>query len=114
MISACYAGAGIPALKDDHTIVIAAAAADRTSFGCSNDRSLTYFGEAFYRDALPKSASIREAFEAAKREIEKRESAEKITESHPTAFFGAAIEAKIGEIESKRRAAPSPGVSTQK
>src|ERR1700690_2557647 len=40
IISACYAGAFIDSLKDPHTIVIAAAAADRTSFGCSNDRDL--------------------------------------------------------------------------
>jgi hypothetical protein len=51
IISACYAGGFIGPLRDAQTIVIAAAAADRTSFGCSNDRDLTYFGEAFYRDA---------------------------------------------------------------
>ena len=53
IISACYAGGFIDYLRDPQTIVITAAAADRTSFGCSNDRDLTYFGEAFYRDALP-------------------------------------------------------------
>ena len=55
IISACYAGGFIDALKNPRTIVITAAAADRTSFGCSNDRDLTYFGEAFFRDALPEA-----------------------------------------------------------
>ena len=50
VISACYAGGFVPPLENPDTIVIAAAAADRTSFGCSDDRDLTYFGEAFYRD----------------------------------------------------------------
>ena len=59
VISACYAGSFIDALRDDHTIVLAAAAADRTSFGCSDDRDLTYFGEAFYRDALPAALNLR-------------------------------------------------------
>ena len=58
IISACYAGGFIESLSDPRTVVITASAADRTSFGCSNDRDLTYFGEAFYRDALPGSRSL--------------------------------------------------------
>ncbi len=73
IISACYAGAFIDSLRDPQTIVITAAAADRTSFGCSNDRDLTYFGEAFYRDALPDARTLREAFDAAKTAIAARE-----------------------------------------
>ena len=102
VISACHAGAFIPALKDDHTIVITAAAADRTSFGCSNDRDLTYFGEAFYRDALPQAKSLREAFDKAKDFIAQRERAEKLDASMPTAFFGSAMEAKMTELEVSR------------
>lgn len=88
VISACYAGAFIPALKDPNTIVITAAAADRTSFGCSNDRDLTYFGEAFYRDALPGAQSLKQAFSLAQISISKREDAEHITPSRPQAYFG--------------------------
>src|SRR6185369_17794335 len=69
VVSACYAGGFIDALRDDHTIVLAAAAPDRSSFGCADDRDLTYFGEAFYRDALPKAASLRAAFDAARQLI---------------------------------------------
>ena len=75
IISACYAGGFIECLLDPQTIVITAAAADRTSFGCSNDRDLTYFGEAFYRDALPGARSLREAFDTAKAAIAARERA---------------------------------------
>lgn len=95
VISACYSGGFIDALRNDRTIVITAAAADRVSFGCADDRDLTYFGEAFYRDALPKSHSLREAFEKAKREIADRERAEGFAASKPQAFFGKAIEAKL-------------------
>ncbi|HEY1314878.1 MAG TPA: C13 family peptidase [Steroidobacteraceae bacterium] len=98
IISACYAGGFIEALRDPQTIVITAAAADRTSFGCSNDRDLTYFGEAFYRDALPEAESLREAFEAAKAAIDARERAEHITASKPEAYFGAKIEAKLAAM----------------
>jgi hypothetical protein len=98
IISACYAGGFIEALRDPQTIVITAAAADRTSFGCSNDRDLTYFGEAFYRDALPEAQSLREAFETAKAAIAARERAEHITPSNPQAYFGAKIEAKLAAM----------------
>jgi hypothetical protein len=95
IISACYAGGFIESLKNPQTIVIAAAAADRTSFGCSNDRDLTYFGEAFYRDALPEAHSLRAAFETAKTAIGVRERDEHATPSKPQAYFGAQMEAKL-------------------
>jgi hypothetical protein len=71
--------------------VIAAAAADRTSFGCSDDRDMTYFGEAFYRDALPGAKTLQEAFERAKAAIAVREQKEHETPSEPQAFFGREI-----------------------
>ena len=95
IISACHAGAFIPYLKDDQSIVITAAAADRTSFGCSNDRDLTNFGEAFIRDALPGAPSIRAAFEQARNSIAARERSEKLTPSIPTAHFGTAMEHRL-------------------
>ncbi len=95
VVSACYAGAFIPALRNPKTIVIAAAAADRTSFGCSTDRDLTYFGEAFYRDALPQAASLRDAFEKSKTAIAAREQRERIEASEPQADFGTAMEQKL-------------------
>jgi hypothetical protein len=91
VISACYAGAFIKPLEDPDTIVIAAAAADRTSFGCSDDRDMTYFGEAFYRDALPGAKTLQEAFERARGAIAMREQKEHETPSEPQAFFGSAI-----------------------
>ncbi|HEU4653991.1 MAG TPA: C13 family peptidase [Steroidobacteraceae bacterium] len=98
VISACHAGGFIDALQNEKTIVITAAAADRVSFGCADDRDLTYFGEAFYRDALPKAHSLRDAFEAAKREIAERERNEGFASSKPQAYFGKQIENKLAAI----------------
>jgi hypothetical protein len=103
IISACYAGGFIDRLRDQKTIVITAAAADRTSFGCSNDRDLTYFGEAFYRDALPTARSLRGAFEAAKAAIAARERLEHVTPSDPQAYFGAKMEAKLKAMNAAER-----------
>jgi hypothetical protein len=88
IVSACYAAKFIEPLRDDNTIIIAAAAADRTSFGCSDDRDLTYFGETFYRDALPVSSDLKMAFEKARAAIAAREKAEGKEASNPTAYFG--------------------------
>jgi hypothetical protein len=103
IISACYAGGFIDRLRDPKTIVITAAAADRTSFGCSNDRDLTYFGEAFYRDALPTARSLRGAFETAKAAIAARERREHVTPSDPQAYFGAKMEAKLKTMYAAER-----------
>jgi hypothetical protein len=104
VISACYAGGFIESLSDPQTIVITAAAADRTSFGCSNDRDLTYFGEAFYRDALPGARSLQDAFAAAKVAIAARESREHVTPSNPQAYFGAEMQAKLGSMDASEAA----------
>lgn len=98
VISACFAGGFIDALKDEYSIILTAAAADKTSFGCGNDRELTYFGEAFFRDALPGAKSLREAFTRARTAIFARELEEGMNPSEPQAFFGAAIESHMGRL----------------
>lgn len=103
IVSACHAGTFIEPLRDEYTIVITAAAADRTSFGCSDTRDLTYFGEAFYRDALPGATDLRTAFQRAKATIAQREQAEDIEASNPQAFFGAAIEKQLSQLGAQTR-----------
>ena len=46
ILSACYAGSLIPALQTPRRIIITAARADRSSFGCSAESRHTLFGEA--------------------------------------------------------------------
>jgi len=103
VISACHAGAFIDALRDDDTVIFTAAAADRTSFGCNDDRELTYFGEAFYRDALPHSATLQEAFDKARADIASREEREHIRASNPQEFIGSAMQKKLAEIDTTAR-----------
>jgi hypothetical protein len=95
VISACYAGAFVPVLADEHTTVIAAAAADRTSFGCADDRDLTYFGEAFYRDALPGARTLQSAFDTARHDIAEREREERIEPSLPQANFAPDVQSRL-------------------
>lgn len=99
VISACFSGSFLKPLVDDHTIVITAAARNRSSFGCSDSRHLTYFGEAFFEQALPRAADLRAAFESTRLEIRRREREEGMRASNPQQFFGALMEAKLREIE---------------
>jgi hypothetical protein len=88
VVSACYSGGFVDALKDDNTLVITAAAADRNSFGCSNENDYTYFGKAYFDEALRKTWSFVEAFENAKPIIAAREKREDYTPSDPQIALG--------------------------
>jgi hypothetical protein len=97
IISACHAAAFIPPLQNPDTIIITAAAADKTSFGCSDDRDLTYFGEAFYRDALRNAQTLQDAFKQAKAAIALREAQEHQKASDPQAYFGQELERVLAD-----------------
>ena len=107
VVSACFSGTFVKPLADDHTIVITAAARNRASFGCSDTRHLTYFGEAFFKDALPYSTYLRVAFDAARKEIRRREKDEGITPSNPQGSFGPLMEEKLRTIEHLRAPLPN-------
>jgi hypothetical protein len=95
VVSACYAGGFIEPLRDANSIVITAAAADRTSFGCETGRDFTYFGEAYFRDALARTRSFTEAFELARSAVAKKEAEEKLTPSAPQIWVGPAIAERL-------------------
>jgi len=96
VVSACYSGGFVEPLRDDNTIVITASATDRASFGCEGGRDFTYFGEAFFRDALAKTASFTEAFEIARQIVTQREAAERLPASAPQISVGRAIGELLG------------------
>jgi hypothetical protein len=98
VVSACYSGTFIEPLKNDRTLVITAARADRTSFGCADHRELTYFGEAFFRDALPQSRSLLDAAARATQLVTSKEEAEKLTPSKPQIHIGERMRAKLEEL----------------
>ncbi len=88
VVSACFAASWMPALANDDTIIITAAAKDRTSFGCDDSRRMTLFGETFLGSLAIKGISLHDAFEGAKRKISLEEIRQNITPSLPQAFVG--------------------------
>jgi hypothetical protein len=111
-ISACYSGGFIEALRDDHTLIVTAADAENTSFGCGNEFDFTYFGRAYFDHALRRTWSFTEAFEQARREIGERERSEALTPSNPQIYVGARIEAKLARL-SERLSARSRVIQVQ-
>jgi hypothetical protein len=99
VVSACYAGGFIEPLRDDNSVVITAAAADRTSFGCESGRDFTYFGEAYFREALAKTRSFVAAFDLAKESVARKEAGEKLAPSEPQMWVGRAIAARLKAFE---------------
>jgi len=105
VISACYSGGFIEPLKDDNTLIMTAAAADRTSFGCGSESDATYFGDALFQHALRFEDSFVKAFEQARESIAVRERREKMTPpSEPQIFVGKAMAAKLPKLEADLRA----------
>ena len=89
IISACFSGAFIAPLMDDNTIVLTAAASDRSSFGCQPEREWTFFGDAYFNHALGGGANMIDAFDQAKRLVEQWEHEQNLTPpSNPQRFVG--------------------------
>ena len=95
VVSACYSGGYSEPLRDENSIIITASAAERSSFGCETGRDFTYFGEAYFREALARTRSFTQAFELAKAAVAKRESEEHLTPSLPQMWAGRALAARL-------------------
>jgi hypothetical protein len=102
VLSACYSGSFIPELADASTLVITAAHADRSSFGCEDRREWTYFGDAFFNQALRKESSFVRAFDHAKRTIAGWEAEQKLLRSLPQIAGGEAIRARLEALAKAR------------
>jgi hypothetical protein len=83
IVSACYSGIFAEALADERTLVITAASSDRPSFGCEDGRTWTYFGEAFFDQALRAEPRLDAAFARARELVTAREEAEGFEPSRP-------------------------------
>ncbi len=86
VISACYSGGFIPELKNEQTLIIAAAADDKRSFGCDDKNDFTYFGEAYFKTALPQTNDFITAFDKAKEIVNEREKSQDYDNSYPQIF----------------------------
>jgi Peptidase C13 family len=91
ILSACHSGSFIPALANPQTLIMAAAHADKSSFGCSNQREWTYFGDALFNHAFRQTHNFEAAFAQADRLIAEWEAKDGSIPSNPQISVGSEI-----------------------
>lgn len=104
-VSACYSGSWIEPLAGDGSLVMTAADATHTSYGCGRHSELTFFGRAMYEEALRKTWSFTEAHGFARKLIEVREQEAGKSDgySNPQINEGAGIRAVLSRLEAQQR-----------
>jgi hypothetical protein len=95
IISACYSGVFADRLADDHTLIITAADAHHPSFGCRDGSIWTYFGDAFFHRAIPRSATVAAAFSTATAIVAEREKRHGFPSSNPQMRGGQALMVRL-------------------
>jgi hypothetical protein len=105
VVSACYSGGFIEALKGPDTMVMTAADAKHTSFGCGDDSDYTYFSRAFYDQALRKTRSFPDAFAQARKWVRTRELKEGLDPSNPQMFMGESLAPVLDALRRRLSAA---------
>ena len=103
-VSACYSGSWIAPLAGEHTLVMSAADAEHTSFGCGRGSELTYFGRAMFDEQLrSKTLSFEAAHAQARSVIEQREKQAGKDDgySNPQLRIGAAMRQHLLRLESE-------------
>lgn len=92
VISACYSGAFMPAMTAPNRMVMTAARADRTSFGCSEDATYPYF-DACVLESLPQADDFVHLSSLTKGCVAFREQRENLwPRSEPMTSIGADVE----------------------
>jgi len=110
VISACYSGGFVPALKDPDTLVLTAARPDRPSFGCGSESTITFFGHAWLLDGLNADRDFANAYRSAARAIKQRERKLGYERSGPQIAVGARIGETLSRWQATLPADPPPAV----
>lgn len=102
-ISACFSGSWVAPLASADTLVMTAADAQHTSYGCGSKSELTFFGRAMYDEALRKTWSFEQAFATARKVIQQREieAGKDDGFSNPQIRVGPVIARKLAALEAQ-------------
>ena len=110
IISACHAGVFVPALRSETSAIVAAAAAERTSFGCVAENDWTFFGDAMINHGLRKPQPLAAAFAEANALVSVWEARVGTTPSQPQLDIGAGAARWLGALERRMPAAATAPV----
>lgn len=98
VVSACFAGGFIEPLKSPYTVIATAADSEQSSFGCSDDRDFTYYGEAIFQRQMARGVGILAALDGARDIVLSMEQAEGYEPSNPQLWQGSAAVEKMTEL----------------
>lgn len=101
VISSCYSGSFVSALQSPDTLVITASAENRTSFGCNNEADYTYFGRAFFDEAMRSQHSFKSTFDVAVGRLKQWEKAQGFDHSQPQFKLGQNMALMLPQFESR-------------
>ncbi len=107
-VSACYSGGWADVLATDHSLIMTAADATHTSYGCGRLSELTFFGRALFDEQLRKTHSFEQAFNRAVPLIKQREidANKKDGFSNPQIRIGSQIRPLLKALEQRLEGLP--------
>jgi hypothetical protein len=114
LLSACYSGVFVPEMESKDSVLVTAASAYRTSFGCTPGNDWTFFGDALVNTALRKSQPLGKAADEATALISTWEAKLGLYPSQPQISIGSdtgiwltALEARMPKTETAKVGRPS-------
>ncbi len=100
IVSACFSGAFIGPLMTDNTVIMTAAAPDRSSFGCQPQNNWTFFGDAYFNRSVREHGDMIGSFDRAKRLISQWEREQNLSPpSNPQIYIGQRGAAMLRQAE---------------
>src|SRR5438105_692480 len=98
IVSACFSGMFIPVLHADNRMILTAARGDRTSFGCGETNTYTFFDQCIL-ESLPNANSFPMLADQARECVAARERAEGVfPPSEPQVYVGSSIAAQLPQL----------------
>ncbi len=116
ILSACYSGVFVPEVGSPDTVVLTAAASNRTSFGCEAENDWTFYGDAMINRALRQPQSLSDAAKEAGKSVAAWESERRLLASLPQTVIGEdvaewlpALEARMPQTATEPVGSPANG-----
>jgi len=110
ILQACFSGQFVRALRGPRTVVMTAAAADRSSFGCQAGNDWTYFGDALVNHAFRQPLPLDIQFRRASALIAAAEGRDGLTPSNPQFNMGSDTGKWLNALDQREPATAAPPV----
>jgi len=101
LLSACFSGVFLDPLSSPDTVILTAAAANRSSFGCDAENDWTFYGDALINNALRTPKPLSEAANDAVNLVAKWEAERRLLASLPQTRIGEGVKDWLPALEAR-------------